>query len=535
VGRAFARQRIIIAWDLEERRRNIDPVQQLAVTVVYGDLEKWASEAGTPFEAGWIRTDRPVEAVQPVIAAVRAYLLGLPLPRSVGGITADLDIAPEDVALAARASGRFRVFEGYVIDGIVGPQARRAVRFHKVFLERQDANLWDFNIARTAYLTRFPEDEVGSRMFDLQMRRAPHLFVSIFDSVWLPVPDEGVAFRRPGTICYNSARYSPDSEFDDDTVKNWLVHKLGELGPTRAVDLRDSATAEFGQTILDSSIQAILVMEPRFIRLAPGVFGLQEHSAALSEESAVFPNAFFSSAHCRYYVMARKAGEPMNLYPAWNFGFEAQLCKWSKLHHPNDLYRSLLHVSAPGNWPVSDEERTTWMQTKSIYGRYEIDALHASVREAKPPDEGHILAALAVLGTLGGLSWISVNRTAHRRLDSAHAVAGLALLVALNAIKPARQWQDRHFPGADHSAVFARMAGGRSHTAVLRWGKGSLRPMLEETLARLPERDLGWVNQNEAQALIEGLLESPATEVSTFEPIEPDKILGSDWGALFNE
>ena len=526
---------LLLPGDLEERHRNIDPIQQLAVTVVYGDLEKWASEAGTPFEAGWIRTDRSVEAVQSVIAAVRAYLLGLPLPRSLGGIAADLDIAPEDIALATRASGRFRVFEGYVIDGMVGPQARRTVRFHKAFLEQQDANLWDFNIARTAYLTRFPEDEVGSRVFDLQMRRAPHLFASIFDSVWLPLPDEGVAFRRTGTICYTAARYLPDSEFDDDTVRRWLVRKLCELGPTRAVDLRDSARAEFGQTILDSTIPAVLVMEPRFVRLAPGVFGLQEHSAALSEESAVFPNAFFSPAHCRYYIMARKAGEPMNLYPAWNFRFEAQLCSWSKLHHPNDLYRSLLHISTPENWPVSDEERTTWMRTKGIYGRYEFDALQTSVREATPPDGSHILAALAVLGTLGGLSWISVNRTAHRRLDNTHAVAGLALLVALSAIKPAQQWQDRHVPGADHSAVFARMAGERNRTGVSRWGEGSLRRMLEEALIKLPGRDLGWLNQNEAQALIEGLLESPATEVSTFEPIEPDEILGSDWSALFNE
>ena len=79
------------------------------------------------------------------------------------------------------------------------------------------------------------------------------------------------------------------------------------------------------------------------------------------------------------------------------------------------------------------------------------------------------------------------------------------------------------------------MAGERNRTGVSRWGEGSLRRMLEEALIKLPGRDLGWLNQNEAQALIEGLLESPATEVSTFEPIEPDEILGSDWSALFNE
>jgi hypothetical protein len=526
---------LVLPDDLEQRHRNIDPVQQLAVAVVYGNLGKWVSEAGESFGDGWIRTDRTVEAVRLMTEFVQDYLRNISLPRSVAALAENLDVPVEDIVLAARVSGRFRVVEDYVFDGIGWAQARRTVRFHKIFLEQQDENLLDFTIALDEYRSRYPGDDAGSRIFDLQMRRAPHLFTPIFDSVWVPLPDQGVAFRRQGVVRYNCAPSAPKLEPDHDTLGHWLVGKVRELGPSRAVDLRDHAVAEYGPTILASSVQAVLLMEPRFVRLAPGVFGLQEDTTALSAEEAVFPDAFFSPSHCRYYIMARRAAEPMNLYPGWNFAFEAQLCSWSKLHHPNDLYRSLLSVATPENWPVPDEERTAWTRAKTIYGRYEFNALHASVREATPPDESHILAALAVLGTLGGLSWVSVNRTAHRRLDSGHAVAGLALLVAFNAIKPAQQWQERHLPAADHSAVFARMASERSRTGVVHWNRGNLRPLLEEALIRLPARDLGWLDQNDARALIKGLLESPETEVSTFEPIEPDEILGSDWSAQFNE
>lgn len=527
---------VLLPDDLQQQRhRSVDPVQQLALTIVYeGDLSKWVSDSGTPFGVGWIRTDRAVEALRPILQAVEDHLCNLPLPRSVGGIADDLDVAPEDVALAVRATGRYRVFEDYVLDRTAGFGTRRIVRFHSVFLEQQDKDLLDFNIALAAYRRRYPEDDVGSRVFDMEMRRAPHLFTSLFDSVWLPLPDQGFAFRRRGGIRYNTAGSAPDREFDGDTIISWLVGKLRELGPTRTVDLRDHASAEFGPSILPSSIQATLVMEPRFVRLAPGVFGLQEHIVALSAERAAFPDAFFSPAHCRYYVMARKAGDPMNLFPAWSFGFEAQLCGWSKLHHPNELYRSLLSVADPESWPSSDEDRTAWAHTKSIYGRYEFDALNPSIRDAALPNEGHILAALAVLGTLEGLSWISVNRTAHRRLDSGHAVADLALLIALNAIKPTQQWQERHFPEADHSSVFARMASERNRTAVPRWTKGNLGVLLEEALAKLPGRNLGWLDRNDARALIEGLLGSQETTIPTFEPVEPDEILGSDWGAQFS-
>src|SRR5271156_4296130 len=235
---------LLLPDDLEQRHRSIDPVQELAVTVVYGDLGKWVSDASTPFGAGWIRSDRPVEAVRPMVGVVENHLCDLPLPRSVGGVAEDLDITPEDVALAVRASGRFRVFEDFIVDGIVGPQARRTVRFHKVFLEQQGDNLLDFAIPLGTYQTRYPEDDAGARVFDLQMRRAPHLFSAIFDSIWLPLPDEGVSFRRRGVIRYNTADFAADREFDDDTIGNWLARKLHELGLTRAVDLRDHATAE---------------------------------------------------------------------------------------------------------------------------------------------------------------------------------------------------------------------------------------------------------------------------------------------------
>jgi hypothetical protein len=175
------------------------------------------------------------------------------------------------------------------------------------------------------------------------------------------------------------------------------------------------------------------------------------------------------------------------------------------------------------------------MRTKGIYGVYELNRLDACISEAKPPTAGDILAAVAVLGTLGGLSWISVNRTSHRRLDSTHAVAALALLVALNAIKPTDHWQERHLPEAEHAAVFARMASEWGHVDALRWDRGNLRALLEGARAGLEGRPLGWVGQNEVRALIDGLLQSAPSTSSAFEPFEPDEILGPDWADHFHE
>jgi hypothetical protein len=148
----------------------------------------------------------------------------------------------------------------------------------------------------------------------------------------------------------------------------------------------------------------------------------------------------------------------MGLYPAWSYGFEAQLCKWAKRRSPNDLFRSLLDVAEPDQWTATLEEKMRWTAQKATYGSYKLAWPAPSIEEAKAPKEVELFAALAFLGALGGISWVSVNRTAHRRLDNTDAVAGLALLIALNAVQPASNWQKRHVQSADRSALYARLA-----------------------------------------------------------------------------
>jgi hypothetical protein len=63
------------------------------------------------------------------------------------------------------------------------------------------------NPRASASLTQ-PREQKGrrisvSRVFELQMTRAPHLFAPVFDAVWMALPDSGIAFRQRGVIRYN--------------------------------------------------------------------------------------------------------------------------------------------------------------------------------------------------------------------------------------------------------------------------------------------------------------------------------------------
>jgi RNA polymerase sigma factor (sigma-70 family) len=323
---------LLLPGDIEKRQHEIESLQQLALDIVFNGVGEWVAAEGKFFNGGWLRSDRQLEDVRSAVAEVRAFLRSRPLPRSVAGIVEALQLDHQEVITAVRISDNLRVFEDYVLEGFVGAQARRTIRLHKRFLELQGDDLIDFTIVLDDYRLRYPDDDAVSRIFDLQMNRAPHLFAHMFGSVWLALPDHGLALRRGGTIRYNRSGLTSDRIPDEDTIGSWLLAELRTRGPSRHVDLRDRAMRKFHGKIESTSIGAVLLMNPTFIRLAPGVFGLQEHLPALLKEGAIFPEAFFGNPHCRYFAMARKAGEPMSLYPAWSYGFEAQLCKWAKRH-----------------------------------------------------------------------------------------------------------------------------------------------------------------------------------------------------------
>jgi hypothetical protein len=203
-------------------------------------------------------------------------------------------------------------------------------------------------------------------------------------------------------------------------------------------------------------------------------------------------------------------------------------------HSSSDISRSLLGVVNPDEWAMPSEEIKKWESRKAIYGDYKLGWEEPTIDEAEAPKTEQIFAALALLGTLGGVSWISLNRTAHRRLDSTDAVAGLAVLIALNAIKPGQHWQERHLPGSAHPSLYAGMATELRQQGGLSWNDGQLEAVLQDAERSLANRDLGWVAQHDARGLIARLRLS-ASEETDKDFTEPDDILGADWAARFQE
>jgi hypothetical protein len=97
--------------DVEKRRHEIEPLQQLALDIVFDGVRGWVAAEGTPLNGGWLRSDRRrLEDVRSAVAEVRAFLGSRPLPRSIAGIV-EARALDRQVSTAIHISDNLRVFQ----------------------------------------------------------------------------------------------------------------------------------------------------------------------------------------------------------------------------------------------------------------------------------------------------------------------------------------------------------------------------------------------------------------------------------------
>jgi hypothetical protein len=207
--------------------------------------------------------------------------------------------------------------------------------------------------------------------------------------------------------------------------------------------------------------------------------------------------------HCRYYAQARHAGEPTNLYPAWNATLELELGRWARSNASSIAFRSLMAVADPNRWPIDQANKAEWIDVRRAHAEYQLASERHVTAQPDWPTAAEFFSGLVYANLFGALSWISVNRTAQRRLDNQHASSTLALMVGMGLLDPAAGWQDRHRVTIKAKEVMTLVAAELSETGNLSWRKGTLARLLDSLSEAPPETDLGWCARPEIDALLE--------------------------------
>jgi RNA polymerase sigma factor (sigma-70 family) len=507
--------------ELPLHEKAIDPLFRIAVDAHFGRLRSWLDRFATRTENGWTRRSEEGVPLQGIRDALRVVARSRPCPiplSSLGPeIGNDMNLLEEGYSCQD-----WSIFEGYLCVGYLGPRVRRRVRLHAVALDIADSGFFDIGSLIKAYRAKHPDDIAGSRVLLKEMDEAPHLFLCIFDYLWLalPAPDDLPLQSMP----------VEDGQIGDDTFEEGTgAARIAEMlrdGPRRRTDIA-SALSDEG-VVSKSSAVPLLASNPCFRRVAPGVFGLYG-CGGLSRDT--LRSEMLNEADCRLFCFAMYSGVPKRFFPAWGADYEMAVTHWAGANVPTDVFRSLLSVVEPLKWPIAEEKAAQMEEIRRREGRWSIGFDRVQPLGHRFIDPQQFLRMLAYLTAFGSIGWCAVNRLSGARLNKADAADILAFLALTGLVEPGDDWQAPHAATAEARRTFSRAAGQWERTGTLAWNDSILGPIMA-SLDGKPRR-IGWVEAEEVEKATTAwrtgrLPTGRAFEGAEDEPPDIEETLGSD-------
>jgi hypothetical protein len=481
--------------ELSERARKLDPLFVLAVDAMAGGVKRWLDDFVRREPDGWARdliaSERRSSLLEKIDRVIREFATPTPLFSLQSEIGEKVDVVKR---LSSGAKG-WTIFEDYLCTGFLGPKARRTVRLHLIGCLISENSLFDIGTLVRNYRDMFPEDEAGSRVIQMQLEEAPHLFASFFDGLWLVLPPTS---RNPtlDSLPFEHGPVRKDDEFTEGSTGERILRFLEANGPQRLTDIADHATAA-GDTAR-ASVGATLAANACFRRVAPGFYGLYCDDEDLRQQ---LRSSLLNESHCRLYCLARHSGAPADYYPAWGSEFEMDLAHWAEANAPSELFRSLLSVIEPREWPIPANLAAAVLEVKNRESQWSIGAARRLALGHRFVDPNQFLSILAHLAIFGWIGWCAVNRLSGARFNNGDAADVLAFLMLAGLVEPQDDWQACHLATPLASQVFQTAAERRHKFGHLAWDDDVLAPILASI--ETPERSLGWVEAGEARSAIE--------------------------------
>ncbi|MBF0439906.1 MAG: hypothetical protein HQL93_12415 [Magnetococcales bacterium] len=504
----------VSADDLDKETIRSEGLLCLALDVIHDGIHGWLKTSGRSVLGGWLRNDIPVVDFKCDVRLLEDLADNRLFPTPIELAYKMTGMDPLRLRRAIRLVPTLRLFEGYCIKGHLGAQAKRTIRLYKILSNCQSKQMIDFRFMLTEYNRTFPEAVSLLRIAELTMERNPHLFKKVFDNFWvaIPLPDilaaeEGINSTEIDCIVYASQQEESNPTRDAGAVTQWLINLLDSQGPMRFYNIKEAGQESMPEGISLNSLGPILQTSGEFIRLTPGVYGLPKHLFAIRNAKSRYPISMMTKDQCEWYTMSRKAGEPISLFPAWDYRFERALCYWAWGHCSSELFGSLLTVADPSKWECPPDELEKWRLLKKQHRRYTLGSLCQHPLDPKKVTPDQLFSALLLMRATGGMSWISFNRATLNRIDSHKCVAGLVLLVAMEALQPTKNWQDKHLPGPEADRVADILSEELAANGKLSWNSDGPKHLLISARDKLTTLKIGWIDVWAAKELIDRLLE----------------------------
>jgi hypothetical protein len=474
----------------------LTPLERFAVSVLGERLSKVVESVAREIDGGYLAHEIDDAAYANARKRLQSHCMEAVFPFSIDSMQGPLDRA---LLAAIELDPVLVQFLGYLCNRSPTRRTRRAIRVHRQLRENPGVPV-PLRKLHSEYYERNSDDQCSTRDLLIVMNEARHLFLNLYEEGWAAFgPAIKATNRHESGLTMSDEDKTVEQEPNDEgstTVAGELRRILRSGGPMGFDDLRERFMSHTKGAFSRSSVGPILLLNADFIRLAPGIYGLEEHLND-AKQLVRTQNLLLDDKQLALYCQARWAKEPAEMYPMWTPAMEKAWADWALSTGAREHLSSLLCIANIESWPVGDAERTKWRARRDIDAAFRLRNRNPIALTETVPTFQDVLRAAMFCRCRGGLSWISANRVRGLRVDDRHAHSILAFLVWLRVLKPAEHWQDWHSLHPDASSIIDALVSSIRPQSLESW------PQVIRT--RYLQKDFayeGWMAEYDIEELV---------------------------------
>lgn len=395
----------------------------------------------------WLKPGLNVEAVVAAIAQLKSIQTDeTEFPVSLNTIEFDGEVGKRERDAAAQMVDGLSLYRGWLINGRSSPRKRRIVNVLRLFDEGKipsPCSLWNIQIA---YWGEHRTDRCSGRDLFLSLSEHAKYVSNLRELGWFRV-DHCAELRRrrvgeKDRLQYEIPRkiYAAPGGTADGLVNN--VYRLFEQhGPMNLSSAAEIFSREYPQYSL-SSMYPMLIYYPQFVRLAPGLFGLQSDLENKSSSNEA-RRQLLQPRHVHLYLLAKLSSPPEISYPLWDVKMEVAWANQLFSTNETALLGQLLDMVDIRVWPIASTDEEWWLRKQQLLRRAtsppEIERF-----DQRHVGTGEIVTALLATSINGTTNWMHLNQALGWRVESTRVGLLLAILVHCGALAPSGDWFRPH-------------------------------------------------------------------------------------------
>ena len=496
----------------------------LAIKCRYSNLVACIASNSFEVENTWFRSKYSHETVKDKVRKLNEIRREKTSPFFVAHLTAELEVDVSFLRFILALSPQvWGFYGGYVAERPLPSPALRAIRMHLSLLyQYTEATVGPDQIVK-GYNTLYHDDQLTGHLADTIMRSRPRLFLEADDQGWSALGSirEHMSYAEVDDVesdnldavhADEKRKKTPfvyERPWSETTASQIIQEILEQSDFCRRKSILKGLVERTNGRYDHGSALPVLSSHEDIQEVAPGVYGLREVCKNIDPLNT-WSEILLTRRACKSFMLERYAGEPLNGYPLWTSAMEQQWCLWAEKNSElnfgmgfggdsdrafsRKLYQSLLFVSEPDHWPVSDVIKTQWRFKKQALSTYHFVKPVPDHLWGRVPSLQDLFSVAMASEQIDYTNWIRISYALALGRHSLNGVGAMVLLIALEMILPAENWQRRHEMGPQKDSLLSIMIKEIRKKGFVHW--------MDETGAYVKDRlrksinrvQLGWVS-----------------------------------------